>query len=178
MLVVGIAFFEAVGGWSGIHKYFQKRSQEQLANVFYHGEWSFGEYRDCVSINLKVQQNRPVLDCAGALQSGTDKVFKVEFSGDLTYDEEKPENAVHLWLCRRNNGEPSFSCSAKDSPSTKPQPSPEGEVKPAERQLTDAEIEGLRKRNQCEQRFYDKKISEVDGMSIGAACKQNPNRVP
>lgn len=33
-----------------------------------------------------------------------------------------------------------------------------------ERQLTHDEVEALRKRNECEQRFYDNKIYEVDGM--------------
>lgn len=47
-----------------------------------------------------------------------------------------------------------------------------------ERQLTDEEVESLRKRNECEQRFYDNKIYEVDGMSIVAACQQNPERRP
>ena len=47
-----------------------------------------------------------------------------------------------------------------------------------ERQLTKDEVESLRKRNECEQRFYDNKIYEVDGMSIVAACKQNPERRP
>jgi hypothetical protein len=47
-----------------------------------------------------------------------------------------------------------------------------------ERQLTKDEVEGLRKRNECEQRFYDNKIYEVDGRSVMAACKQNPERRP
>ena len=47
-----------------------------------------------------------------------------------------------------------------------------------ERQLTKDEVEGLRKRNECEQRFYDNKIYEIDGMTILAACKQNPERRP
>lgn len=47
-----------------------------------------------------------------------------------------------------------------------------------ERQLTKDEVESLRKRNECEQRFYDKKIYEIDGMSVMAACKQNPERRP
>ena len=47
-----------------------------------------------------------------------------------------------------------------------------------ERQLTKDEVESLRKRNECEQRFYDNKIYEVDGMPIAAACKQNPETRP
>lgn len=43
-----------------------------------------------------------------------------------------------------------------------------------ERQLTHDEVESLRNRNECEQRFYDHKIYEIDGMSAMAACKQNP----
>lgn len=47
-----------------------------------------------------------------------------------------------------------------------------------ERQLTHDEVEAFRKRNECEQRFDDKKIYEIDGMSVMAACKQNPERRP
>ena len=39
-------------------------------------------------------------------------------------------------------------------------------------------IESLRKRNVCEQRFYDKKIFSVHGMSVMEACKENPDRQP
>ena len=39
-------------------------------------------------------------------------------------------------------------------------------------------VESLRKRNACEQRFYDKKISSVDGVSVMEACKKNPDRKP
>ncbi len=49
---------------------------------------------------------------------------------------------------------------------------------PSQRELTPAEIDGLRKRNECENRFTDKKVYEVDGMSVGAACKQDPDRRP
>ena len=49
---------------------------------------------------------------------------------------------------------------------------------PGERQLTKDEVESLRKRNDCEQGFYDNKIYEVDGRSVMAACKQNPERRP
>jgi hypothetical protein len=38
---------------------------------------------------------------------------KVSFSGDLTYDDEKPEHEVHYWLCRRNSDDATFSCGAK-----------------------------------------------------------------
>jgi hypothetical protein len=46
------------------------------------------------------------------------------------------------------------------------------------RELPPEYIESLRKRNACEQRLHDKKISEVDGMTVGEACKQNPDRHP
>ena len=47
-----------------------------------------------------------------------------------------------------------------------------------EHQLTPDEVEAFRKRNECEQRFDDNKIYEIDGMSVMAACKQNPERRP
>lgn len=48
----------------------------------------------------------------------------------------------------------------------------------AERQLTHDEVEALRKRNECEQRFYDRNIYQIVGMSVMAACKQNSERRP
>jgi len=122
------------------------------------------------------------LDCVGSSPMDTQKVFNVNFSGDLTYDEEKPEGAVHFWLCRRDDADASFSCGARQNPSAESQTPSNADqtakpaAQPAERQLTDSELENLRKRNECEQRFYDKKIYEVDGMSIGPACKQNSDR--
>lgn len=158
------------GGWSYLTHWI---SHEKLAAMHYRGEWSLGEYRDCTSMNLKEEDNKPQLDCLGPASSEEGKVFKVSFSGDLTYDEEKPETYVHFWLCQRNDAAASFSCSAKENPSAEA-----GTAKPTERQLTESELENLRKRNECEQRFYDRKIYEVDGMSIGPACKQDPDRRP
>jgi hypothetical protein len=54
----------------------------------------------------------------------------------------------------------------------------QAQAPPRERQLSDDEINSLRKRNECENRFTDRKIYEVDGVSIGVACKQNPDRKP
>jgi hypothetical protein len=48
----------------------------------------------------------------------------------------------------------------------------------AEHDLSKDDIEALRKRNACEQRFYDKKMYQVSGASIGEACKQNPDLKP
>jgi len=113
--VIGLVIFMAVS-FSGIEKFVERRlSHEKLTTVRYRSEWSFGEYRECVSSNSKTEEKEPGLDCLGSwLESDTNKVFKVDFSGDLTYDDEKPESAVHHWLCRRNDGDPSFSCAAKE----------------------------------------------------------------
>ncbi len=175
-IVLAVVFVQA-GGGSAFLRYIRHRiSHEKLAAVRYHGEWSLGEYRECNSTNLRIA--RPELDCVGSSPMDTEKIFSVNFSGDLTYDEEKPEGAVHYWLCRRNDADPSFSCGARENPSSDSQtPSTEGQTaKPVERQLTESELENLRKRNECEQRFYDKRIYEVDGMSVFLACKQNPDR--
>ena len=122
ILVAGVIMtfiFFATGGFSGIEKFVERRlSHEKLTTVRYRGEWSFGEYRECESVNLKTEDKEPELACTGAL-SGGDKVFKVSFSGDLTYDSDEPDSAIHRWLCRRNDGDPSFSCTAKETPEQK-----------------------------------------------------------
>ena len=163
---ISIAVLMAAGLWSSFGKFIDRHtSHEKFSLMKYDKDWSLGEYRECVSPNLKEQDEKPALDCMKGLDSGTDKMFKVSFTGNLTYDKDRPEKTVHLWLCRRNDGDPSFSCSAKvwnpEPSSTEPQ-----------------DMDNLRKRNECEQRFTDRKIFEVDGMSIVAACKQNPDRLP
>jgi len=178
VVVLTVVLLQA-GGWSAFRRYIRHRiSHEKLAAMRYHGEWSLGEYRECNSMNLREEDKKPELDCVGSSLTDTEKIFNVNFSGDLTYDEEKPEGVVHFWLCRRNDTDASFSCWARQNPSAESQTPPNADqtAQPAERQLTDSELENLRKRNECEQRFYDKKIYEVDGMSIGRACKQNPDR--
>jgi hypothetical protein len=181
LAIVLAMVFVGSGGGSAFLRYIRHRiSHERLAVMRYHGEWSFGEYRECNSVNLREETGKPELDCVGSSPMDTGKVFNVNFSGDLTYDEERPEGVVHYWLCRRDNADASFSCGARENPSTESQ-TPSGAdqtAKPVERELTGPELENLRKRNECEQRFYGKKVYEVDGMSIGPACKQNPDRLP
>jgi hypothetical protein len=169
------------GGWSAFRRYIRHRiSHEKLAAMRYHREWSVGEYRECNSMNLKEEDKKPELECLDSSPMDAGKIFNVNFYGDLTYDEDKPEGVVHFWLCRRTDTDPSFSCGAKENSSSEAQaPSSKDQTeKPAERQLTDSELDNLRKRNECEQRFYAKKIYEVDGVSIGPACKENPDRYP
>lgn len=113
---LAVLVFMAVG-FSDVEKVYERHTtHEKLTVMRYHGEWSFGEYRECTSNNFKAEDKQPELDCTGFSASGTDKVFKVSFSGDLTYDIEKPESVVHHWMCRRNNGDPTYSCEAKESP--------------------------------------------------------------
>jgi hypothetical protein len=133
---------------------------EKLATLRYHGEWSYGEYRECASVNVPEQDKQPELECAPA--PTVEKIFKVGFNGELTYDDEGQKGAVLYWLCRRNESEPSFSCSAKANPVTP----------------TTTSDDYLEKRKNCENRFINKKIYEVDGMDVIQACKQNPDRVP
>src|SRR5215472_9455421 len=161
------------GGGAAVWKYVQRHiSHEKLATVHCLEEWSVGEYRECNSMNLREQDSKPELYCVVSSRLDLGKVFKVSSSGDLTYDDEKQEGQVLEWLCRRNIDDPTFSCAAKETSSVQATP------KPAERELTPDEIENSRKRNECEQRFYSRKIYELDGMSIMRACKQNPDRKP
>jgi hypothetical protein len=174
--------------WTLIEKYIDRHtSHEKVSVMRYFGEWSFGEYRDCTSSNVRILDGKPELNCASwpllgyasdnsvpkarSSDSDTDRKFKVNFSGDLTYDGDRAETAVHYWVCHRNKGEPNFSCEATSG-------DPQTSATPVEPPLNDNEIENLRKRNACEERFYAKMIHEVDGMSIGHACKKNPDRMP
>src|SRR5260370_26762103 len=99
LAMVAVLIFIGGGGWSAIQRYIQRQtSHEQLAGMHYHGEWSLGEYRECNSMNLREEDKKPELDCVGSSPMDTEKVFNVNFSGDLTYDDEKPESARHYWL--------------------------------------------------------------------------------
>jgi hypothetical protein len=175
-IVVGYVLIVAlisVSGCSDPEDYFKKRiSHSKLTTVIYHGEWSLGEYRECYSVNSRDAE----LVCTDFTRTDVRKIFNIDFIGDSAYDESKSSELTHRWLCRRNDGDPSFSCGAKEIPQTSG-PNAADTPKP-ERQLTNDEVEYFRKRNECEYRFYDKKIYEVDGMSIGPACKQNPDRMP
>jgi hypothetical protein len=169
------------GGGTAVWKYIQRQmrriSHEKLTTMHYQGEWSVGEYRECDSVNLPEERNKPELDCIGGSSAFSEKVFNVSFSGGLTYDDEKPTDAIHNWLCRRNSADdPTYSCGAKETPKEQTAPKPAEERQ--ERQLTSDEIENLRQRNECEERFYNRKIYEIGGVSVMAACKQNPNRKP
>jgi hypothetical protein len=175
--VVALTFM-GLGGCAGLEKlYDQHTSHEKLSSLRYHGEWTNGEYRECSSTNVKEEDKEPVMECEGAAFSDQYKVFQVEFSGGLTYDNEVPKGQPLLWTCRRTGGDSTFSCHMKPEPTS--QRSREGGTTPlAEGTLSESEVENLRKRNACEQRFYDKKIADVDGMSPGAACKRDPDRQP
>ena len=79
--IMAVSFFARFD----IGKFIERHtSHEKLASVLYHGEWSLGEYRECISTNLKTEGNEPHFDCTDSLSSGVDKVFNVAFSGDLT----------------------------------------------------------------------------------------------
>jgi len=118
--VIAVVIFTVMGGFEGIDRIIQfHTSHEKLTTMRYRGEWSSGEYRECQSINLKAEDKQPELDCAGFVPPSTEKVFKVSFSGDLTYDSERKESVTHHWLCRRIDEDASFSCSGKETPEEK-----------------------------------------------------------
>src|SRR5215472_6328636 len=53
---------------AGIDKFIERHtSREKLTSVLYHGEWSLGEYRECISTNLKTEGKEPHLDCRDSL---------------------------------------------------------------------------------------------------------------
>ncbi len=78
--------------------------------------WSTGEYKNCNSINIKEEDAQPVLYCGPDTIMEAAKVFKVRFSGVLTYDKEMKEGIVHHWKCKKNDStDPSMICDIQTS---------------------------------------------------------------
>jgi hypothetical protein len=180
LAAVVVVIFLSFGGWDMIRNYFRStQSSEKLASLRYHGEWSVGEYRECDSMNLR-HMEKPEVACSGASPLDNQKIFNIEFKGGPTYDSTIADGTVFTWLCRRTNQDVSFSCVKQSTqPEKQPEPVPPPKLTtPLKRELGKDDMEYLRKRNECEQRFYDTKIYSANGMSIGEACKQNPDVKP
>jgi hypothetical protein len=95
-LIFFIRIFEGVG-WEHITREFI--THEKITSVHSRGFWSAGEYRECHSLNTKEEDADPQLWCGDSSPMDGAKVFKVKFSGDLTYDKDKKEGEVHYWWC-------------------------------------------------------------------------------
>jgi hypothetical protein len=181
LAAVVVVIFLSFGGWDMIRDYLRsKKSSEKLATLTYHGEWSVGEYRECDSMNLR-HMEKPEVACSGASPLDNPRIFNIEFKGGPTYDSRIADGTVFTWLCRRTNGDVSFSC-AKQPIHAEKQPesvsSPPPITSPLKSELSKDDVSYFRRRNECEQRFYDKKMYQVNGVSIGEACKQNPELKP
>jgi hypothetical protein len=83
---------------------------------FYHNKlaavssenWAIGEYKDCFSLNIKM--NQPVLSCDTLLGGNKEKVFMVQFWG-RTYIQGMPENTALEWKCTKTgDSDPSIKC--------------------------------------------------------------------
>jgi hypothetical protein len=131
-------------------------------------------------MNLR-HMEKPEIACSGASPLDIPRIFNVEFKGGPTYDSTIADGTVFTWLCRRTNQDVSFSCVKQPTQPEKqpePVPPPTSLTSPLKRELSEDDIQNLRKRNECEQRFYDKKMYQVNGVSIGEACKQNSELKP
>jgi hypothetical protein len=176
LVAVSVAILMALGGWDYLRNYFRSEiSYEKLTNLRYHGEWSVGEYRECNSLNLREEDEKPEIVCMGSSSLDTSKIFKIKFTGGQIYSSEIPEGTEYFWLCRRDNADVTFSCDKKPDPKKQSESAPVSDVP---HDLSKDDLENLRKRNECDQRFYDKKIYQVNGISAGEACKQNPDLRP
>jgi hypothetical protein len=155
-----------------------KQSSRKVATLSYLGEWLVGEYRECESENLRHMET-PEIACS-AFPLDNQHVVNIEFKGGPTYDSTIADGAVFTWLCRRTDGNVGFSC-VKQPMRAERQPKPVASLPeriPIKRGLSEDDVQYYRKRNECEQRFYDKKMYQANGLSIGAACKQNPDLKP
>ena len=114
VLILIIEIFEH-GGWDYINRVNRGMiSHEKLTSVHSHGSWSAGEYKECYSFNTKEEDADPQLWCGDSSLADQAKVFKVKFSGDLTFDEDKKEGNVHYWRCRHNGDvDATITCEAK-----------------------------------------------------------------
>jgi hypothetical protein len=171
-----VSLFYYAGGYDTVRDYIRSKwPHETLATVHYHGEWSVGEYRDCDSMNLK-DYDKPDVVCADAYAPA--RLFKVRFVGSQVYDPRLSIGESLTWMCRRVDRDVTFSCVRKSMPEPEKPPATATPAPADEHELSKDDLENLRKRNECEQQFYDKKMYQVNGKSIGEACKQNPDLRP
>lgn len=182
LTTMALMMFLAGGGGMAVWNYINKEhlNHDMLTTLRYDGPWAIGEYQDCFSLNKK-EGTSPDMTCGSSSKIDTVKTFMVRFSGDLPFDGDKKDGAYLEWKCRRNDdAEIAFTCYAVQTPTSETQTQPaQNQSEPApERALPPAEIASLRKRNQCENRFTDKGIYEVNGVTVGVACKQNPDLKP
>lgn len=154
--------------WNYINREYMHH--DMLTKVQHNGSWSVGEYQVRMSTNIKVEEE-PELNCGS---EGSEKLFMVRFRGGIPYDAKKSPGTLIHWRCRKNDSaDIVFSCSVLPSLYYPPRTefAPQGE-------LTPEEMEILRRRNECEKRFSDKNVLEVDGQTIVRVCQLNPDRQP
>ena len=168
-----------LGGLDALRHYIRsKQSSKKVAILMYPGEWLVGEYRECESENLRHMETPEIACPASSLDN--QHVVNIEFKGGPTYDPTIADGTVFTWMCRRTNQDVSFSCAIQPMRAEK-QPKSVASLPPLitlKRELSKGDVQYYRKRNDCEQRLYDKKIYQVNGLSNGAACKQNPDLKP
>ena|SRR5579871_6602736 len=168
-----------LSGLDALYHYIRsKQSSKKVATLSYLGEWLVGEYRECESENLRHMETPEIACSAPPLDNR--HVVNIEFKGGPTYDARVADGTVFTWNCRRTNQDVSFSC-VKRPIHPERQPRPVASLPPLiplKAELSKDDVQYYRNRNECEQRFYDKKMYQVNGISIGAACKQNPDLKP
>jgi hypothetical protein len=175
-----VAVLLLLGSLDALQHYIRsKRSSKKLASLTYLGEWTVGDFRECESENLR-HMDTPEIACSGVSPLENKRIFIIEFKGGPTYDSTIADGTVFTWACRRTNHDVSFSC-VKQPIYAERQPRPVASLPPLipqKPELSKDDVRYYRSRNECEQRFYDKKMYQVNGLSIGAACKQNPDLKP
>jgi hypothetical protein len=108
-----VAIFLFYGGASWVRDYFRsKQSYDVIATLHDHGEWTAGEYRDCFSVNLKEERDKPEIVCEDA--DAPARTFKIRFVGSEPYDENVKEFTLRNWVCRRVDRDVTFSCAKKE----------------------------------------------------------------
>jgi len=101
---VAILFLLACLAYAGVWIWNQLDERTYISHdkltVVSSGSWSPGEYKDCFTLNVEMEQ--PVLTCNNLLGRAEEKdVFKVRFYGE-TYIEGQSKDTPLRWNCTRN----------------------------------------------------------------------------
>jgi hypothetical protein len=146
--------------------------------------WTVGEYKACQSYDSGKDNGEPILTCDDGEENA--KRFKVSFRGPTYIASQAPasngwkptksQQTTFSWDCRKNNDDDVvFSCWRKEKDKITSPSNVDVQTEPYHVPPEDAQTQPV---EQCRTRFWFKGINEINGKSVEAACKDNPNLQP